>query len=68
MYASADGENYEHIMEVKTNGKGEREIINLPKPVNAKYIKFIGHGNSVTEWCNITEIEFYNKPQKAKEK
>jgi len=64
MYASEDGENYEHIMEVKTNGKGEREIINLEKPVRAKYIKFIGHGNSITEWCNITEIEFYNKPQK----
>ncbi len=68
MYVSDDGENFEFVKEIVTNGKGEREIINLDKPVRGKYVKFIGHGNSVTEWCNITEIEFYNKPQKAKEK
>ncbi len=66
MYASLDGENYTHVMAIETNGKGEREIINLEKPVRAKYIKFIGHGNSVTEWCNISEIEFYNKLQTVK--
>lgn len=59
---SEDGTNYKTILDKKnTSGKtNELEKYDL-SGVNARYVKFIGHGNSVNSWNSMTEIVFVEK-------
>jgi len=58
LHASADGKTYELIGKFTSDGKSDGELFKFDKPVKAKYIKFVGQGNSVHDWCAIKEIEF----------
>lgn len=57
--ASVDGVNYTPVITGgKGNGKTEGENFDFPEPVNAKYIKIMTKGNSVSKWNAIKEIQF----------
>ena len=57
---SEDGVNFKNVL-VGVLSAGESldfEEFAFPSPVKAKYIKFIGWGNSVSFWNNIAEVKF----------
>jgi len=60
---SMDGVNYTPIlMNVSSSGTTEGlEIKELPQTVEARYIKYLGHGNSVNTWNNVIEFAALKK-------
>ena len=59
---SEDGENYTRIIDKKqTSGKTlELEAYDM-KGAKARYVKFLGSGNTVNTWNSLTEIVFTEK-------
>ena len=54
---SEDGENWTTVRERGTNSQATNEIVLYPiTRVNARYVRYIGHGNSVNNWNSITEL------------
>lgn len=55
---STDGENYTKVIENKlSNGKSEDvEVTPLSNRVKARYIKYLGYGNTANEWNNVIEL------------
>jgi hypothetical protein len=59
LQASNDGINYTTIIaNGVSNGISDQMTFQLPKPVKAKFIRFIGKGNDTTNWNSINEVEF----------
>ena len=52
---SEDKRNYTRIYDGKSSGK-TNEYEYIEAPIKAKYIRFIGYGNSVNEWINVSEF------------
>lgn len=62
LYASVDGVNWTEIYKGESNGKTTKfQDVVLETPVEAKYIKFVGEGNSQNEINNIGEVIIYIK-------
>ena len=60
---SEDGVNFKSVL-VGALSAGESldfEEFAFPSPVKAKYVKYIGLGNSVSFWNNIAEVKFPKK-------
>ncbi len=60
---SEDGVNYETVLEgaQTANQEGVIEVFDLPATVRARYIRYIGYGNSVNKWNSITEFAALQK-------
>ena len=62
IFASTDGENWSQIIAngvtLLTEDVNPYQNINFDAPVNAKYIKYVGKGNSSNNANNILEIKF----------
>lgn len=58
---SEDGENFTSLINnYISNGLSEDiEMIELENPISARYIKYIGYGNSVNNWNNVIEMGAY---------
>jgi len=62
LYASVDGVNWTEVYKGESSGKTAKfQDVVLETPVEAKYIKLVGEGNSQNEINNISEILFYVK-------
>lgn len=63
---SEDGVNFKNaLVGALSNGESvDFEEFAFPTPVKAKYVKFIGLGNTVSFWNNILEVKF---PQKLED-
>ncbi|QAY65253.1 discoidin domain-containing protein [Paenibacillus protaetiae] len=56
---SEDGGHYEKVLSQAVSSKTSPNAIQsfaFPKPVKAKYIKYVGYGNSLNTWNSILEI------------
>ena len=60
---SADGENFTAVLtDILSSGDTlEFEYFAFPDSVKAKYIKYIGNGNTSSLWTNVTEVKFLKK-------
>ena len=57
IFVSDDGENWTQVVDhAKTDGKTEDIVIYPIESVNARYLKYVGFGNTVNEWNSVTEI------------
>lgn len=61
LYASTDGVNFTKILTHESSGTSDTETVRLDAPVTAKYIKYVGKGNSANTWNSVQEIEFRTK-------
>ena len=61
LYASTDGVNFTKILTHESSGTSDTETVRLDAPVTAKYIKYVGKGNSTNTWNSVQEIEFRTK-------
>jgi hypothetical protein len=67
VYASTDTLTWEPILinAASCNFSGERQIFNFPAENNNteySYLKYIGHGNAVNRWNNISEFRIFGTP------
>lgn len=54
---SEDGESYTKVLSAVSSGTtDDYEIYKLDEPVNARYVRFLGYGNSVNTWNSVTEF------------
>lgn len=54
---SNDGRNFTKVITATTKGNTEDPVVYVPdKTLNARYIKFMGHGSNVNEWNNVIEF------------
>ena len=59
---SNDGENFTTLLDTQSSGTTLKpELIELDKPVNAKYIRLLCNGTSEGSWTSITEFYVYTK-------
>ncbi len=58
--ASDDGQNWAMVLDRRrTSGQTEDvEVARFDAPVEARYFRFRGHGNSVNDWNSVSEIVF----------
>ena len=57
---SSDGKKFRRVLDAQTSGKtNEPEIFNF-ETASARYIRFIGFGNSYNEWNSVNEIAVFN--------
>lgn len=61
---SADGEHwttgYELVPEGNSSGTSSLyELFELDEPIRARYVKYVGYGNSANAWNSISEIRFH---------
>ena len=58
---SLDGEEWTTVVsEYQTSGTSEDiEVIPLEQSVQARYVRYVGHGNSVNQWNNVIELATY---------
>ena len=61
LYASTDGVNFTKFLTHETSGSSDTETVTLDAPVTAKYIKYVGKGNTTNLWNSLQEIEFRTK-------
>ena len=61
IHVSTDGENFETLMTGANSAtSNELEMYQLP-PTAARYVRVKGFGNSVNEWCSLSEAKIYVK-------
>ena len=54
---SEDGENFTNVLIQQTDGMTESPVAyEFSERVNARYIRFIGHGSNANEWNNVIEF------------
>ena len=59
---SNDGENFTPLMKQTSSGTTEEiEVYPLEQRVKARYVKYLGHGNSVNGWNNVIELAALKK-------
>ena len=59
---SEDGENFTEVLSGESSGKSEEiEVMLLEESVSARYVKYIGYGNSVNKWNNVIELATLKK-------
>lgn len=58
---SQDGVNWETILSATSSGFTEDLEKYKTKPFTSKYVRFVGHGNSLNAWNSVSEIRFYNQ-------
>ena len=58
LYYSSNGKNWTSLYNGSSPGDGSKLYYNLESPVNAKYIKYVGHQNTTSVWNNVAEIMF----------
>ena len=59
---SNDGEHFTPLMTQTSSGTTEEiEIYPLEQRVTARYVKYLGHGNSVNGWNNVIELATLKK-------
>jgi len=60
---STDGVNFTDVLtNVKSSGETtDYEVFSFSSPVRAKYIKFVGYGNTSSLWSNIAEVKILRK-------
>jgi hypothetical protein len=68
IYASLDNLFWEPVLIRATSCgfSGEIQIFEFPPSISTKefsYIKFLGHGNSLNSWNNISEFKIFGSPQ-----
>jgi hypothetical protein len=68
IYASADNVSWEPaIVRAASCGfSGEIQIFDFPSSISAKefsYLKFIGHGNFLNSWNNVSEFKVFGSPK-----
>jgi hypothetical protein len=68
IYASADNVSWEPVIVRATSCgfSGEIQIFDFPPSISAKefsYLKFIGHGNSLNGWNNVSEFKIFGSPR-----
>ena len=60
MLVSIDGEEWTKVFDGESDGVTDGfETIVLPKTMEAKYLRIIGHGNSINNWNSLKEIYIY---------
>lgn len=60
---STDKENWTEVYTGQSSGDSlELESFTFP-PVQARYLRIEGHGNTVNDWNSITEVEFDGAPE-----
>ena len=57
--ASTDGENWQEVFKGRASGQTELLEAYDMKGVEAKYIRYNGHGRTNSEWNSITEFKLY---------
>lgn len=60
---STDGTNFEPVLKEKASGgKTEGfEIFELSKAYEARYIRYVGYGNTANQWNSVTEFAALTK-------
>ena len=58
---SNDGVNFTPVVKdyVSCGTTEDIEVILLSEPVEARYVRYVGYGNSVNEWNNVIELASY---------
>ena len=69
IYASKDHLIWEPILTriASCNFTGDRQIFDFPalnKNTEYLYLKYVGHGNSLNTWNNISEFKIFGSPEK----
>lgn len=62
--ASIDGTNWKNVYEFIQEGNSSGttslfELFELKEPINARYIRYVGYGNSANAWNSITEFRLH---------
>ncbi|MFH9821472.1 discoidin domain-containing protein [Streptomyces sp. NPDC017230] len=57
---SADGSSWKTVLERKTSSGGTREQQRFGfADASARYVRIVGHGNTVNDWTSITETDIH---------
>ena len=60
MLVSIDGKEWTKVFDGESDGVTDGfETVMLPKTMEAKYLKIVGHGNSINNWNSLKEIYIY---------
>lgn len=58
---SSDGKKFKRVLDTQTSGKTNDSEVFTFDTVQARYIRFIGFGNSYNEWNSVNEFAVFNK-------
>lgn len=62
IWVSKDGENFTRLIDTVSSGTTEEiEVYPLEQRVIARYVKYLGHGNSLNGWNNVIELATLKK-------
>jgi len=59
---STDGQNWTKVLANKTSSAAvlTHELFEFPNNVKARYVKYLGHGNTSSKWNSVTELSVLN--------
>ena len=61
MYLSPDGENWTEVFRGRSSGNSSTfERCDINAAGKFKFVKIVGHGNTLNQWNSLGEIRFYN--------
>ena len=61
MYLSSDGENWTEVFRGRSSGNSNTfERCDINADGKYKFVKIVGHGNTLNQWNSLGEIRFYN--------
>ena len=61
MYLSSDGETWTEVFSGRSSGNSNTfERCDINADGKYKFVKIVGHGNTLNQWNSLGEIRFYN--------